>query len=91
MDQQLHVLRLISESTRFHIIQTLLQSSEENLCVNDIAEIVGVSPSAVSHHFAKLEIAGIVRSYKIGRKVCYKIATKKIESKLFNIITILQS
>lgn len=88
MQALLQQLQLVSEPSRFEILKILF-STDEDLCVNEIADMIGSSPSAVSHHFAKLELANLVRSYKNGRKVCYKILDNSATAKLAQIYQIL--
>ena len=84
----LQQLQLVTEPNRFEMIRLLL-TSKQDLCVNEIAEMINASPSSVSHHFAKLELAGVVCSYKQGRKVCYKIQNSQMTKKLKQIYEIL--
>lgn len=88
MHEELQLLQLVVEPSRFQIIQILL-SGDKELCVNEIADRIGSTPSAVSHHFAKLELAGIVDNYKVGRKVCYRVKNGEFTTKLRSIFNIL--
>ena len=60
--------RALSDPTRVRIIAALL---EEEFNVGALADIVGVSESAVSHQLRTLRQMRLVRGRKLGREVFY--------------------
>lgn len=62
---------MVGDPTRLKICYLLCRHKE--LSVGDIAEIVGVSVSAVSHTLRKLKKANMVESRREFRNVYYKI------------------
>ncbi|MFT4532626.1 MAG: DNA-binding transcriptional ArsR family regulator [Candidatus Saccharimonadales bacterium] len=64
-------MQLLGDDTRFKIFKLL--SSEEELCVSDIAHRLSISPSAVSQHFRNFELLGIVEKERMGQKICYSL------------------
>lgn len=64
------VFKALSDTTRAQLIY-LLTRREYN--VNDISRYVSVSPSAVSHHLAKLRAARLVRTRREGNQIYYSI------------------
>lgn len=62
--------KVFSDPTRLSIIEILL---EEELCVQDIAKRVGISPSATSHQLKTLKMARVVKYEKIGKSVYYSL------------------
>ena len=60
--------RALSDPTRVRIIAALL---EDEFNVGALADIVGVSESAVSHHLRTLRQMRLVRGRKLGREVFY--------------------
>ncbi|HQB88072.1 MAG TPA: metalloregulator ArsR/SmtB family transcription factor [Treponemataceae bacterium] len=62
--------RNFGDPTRLTIIASLLPGE---LCVCDIAAVVGMSVSAVSHQLRVLRQAKIVRSRRDGKQVFYSI------------------
>lgn len=64
------VFRVLGEPTRIRILQAL---SGEELCVCDLAAVVEISPSAISHQLRILRAAQLVRSRKDGKKVYYAL------------------
>jgi len=63
---------LVSGTTRVLILATLMK--EKELAVQDIAEALGMTHSAVSHQLGLLSGAGIVGAKKTGRMMNYRIA-----------------
>jgi ArsR family transcriptional regulator len=60
--------RVLGDATRVRILDAISQSE---LCVCDIAEIVGLSESAVSHQLRLLRGMRLVRPRREGRLVYY--------------------
>ncbi|MFA5135091.1 MAG: metalloregulator ArsR/SmtB family transcription factor [Patescibacteria group bacterium] len=60
---------VISDPTRVKIL--MLLNRHGKLCVTDLANIVGVSISAISHQLDLLEHAGVVSNKRMGRVVRY--------------------
>jgi ArsR family transcriptional regulator, lead/cadmium/zinc/bismuth-responsive transcriptional repressor len=78
--------RILGDWSRFRIMKALLEAKE--LCVSDIAEIVGLSMSATSQHLRVLEMSGLVESERMGQMICYKpfLAHAKVKA-LIRLIT----
>ena len=60
----------LADPTRVRIISALM---EDELCVYDLAELVGMSQSAVSHQLRILRSLGLVKFRKEGRNVNYSL------------------
>lgn len=65
------VFSLLADATRIRIILAL---RDGELPVNEIAETVGKSPTAVSQHLAKLRIARMVIARRQGNRIFYRLA-----------------
>ena len=65
-------LGLIAEPTRLRVLQAL--NSVPELCVGDVAFVVGVSDDAASYALRLLRGAGLVRTRRAGRIVYYRLA-----------------
>jgi DNA-binding transcriptional ArsR family regulator len=63
--------RVLADPTRVTILHALCI---DDLCNNDLAELLGISPSAVSHQMRELRLLKLVESRKDGRMVVYRIA-----------------
>jgi DNA-binding transcriptional ArsR family regulator len=64
-------LRALGDVTRLQIICALGAEGVEELCVCDLATLVGVSDSAVSHSLRTLRQLGVVRYRKVGKIAYY--------------------
>ncbi|MGD9620638.1 MAG: ArsR/SmtB family transcription factor [Mycolicibacterium sp.] len=63
--------RALGDPTRLTIAAALLRGDE--MCVCDMAWIVGQSQNLVSHHLRQLKVAGMVTSRRQGRMVMYRL------------------
>lgn len=64
-------MKALGESNRLRAFMALRQ---EELCVCQIIELLGLAPSTVSKHLTILSHAGVVESRKKGRWVYYSIS-----------------
>jgi DNA-binding transcriptional ArsR family regulator len=64
------LFRALAATSRVRIIAILV---DHELPVGAIAEAVGISPSAVSHHLRGLRQMRLVRARKQGRRVFYRL------------------
>ena len=63
--------RAMSDPTRTKIIYALCQENE--LCVHDIAAIIGTSNSAISHQLRTLRNMKLVKYNKVGKVTFYSL------------------
>jgi len=68
--------KLLADPGRVRIIDALVEGGE--LCVSDLAGLVGASESATSHQLRQMRLAGLVRARKQGREVFYKVADSHV-------------
>ena len=73
--------KLIGDNTRCKILYIL---NEHEMCVGDIANILDMTKSSISHQLAVLRRSGIVRCRKDGKEVLYKLDDEHI-SKLYEV------
>lgn len=69
------LFKVFGDSTRTRILSALFV---DELCVCDIAEILGMSLSAVSHQLRILRQTKIVKSRKQGKEVMYSLDDEHI-------------
>lgn len=69
-------LKLLADETRLRIVWNLLHGEHS---VNDLAEHLGMQPAAISHHLAKLRLAGVVRTRRDGNHIYYAASDRHIE------------
>lgn len=70
------IFKVLGDPTRLKIIMAL---ADEELCVYDIAEVLGVSESAVSHQLRMLKTMRLVKQRKDGKLVFYTLDDEHIE------------
>ena len=69
--------RVFGDSTRIRILYSLL---ETELCVQDLAQVLGISQSAVSHQLQTLRTNRLVKYRREGKTVYYSLADNHIFS-----------
>lgn len=69
--------KIMGDPTRLKILSALDQSE---LCVSDLALIVEISRSAISHQLKALKAAKLVKSRKDGKTVYYSLDDDHIHS-----------
>jgi DNA-binding transcriptional ArsR family regulator len=74
------LFKVFGDYTRIKIIYAL---SKKELCVCDIAEVLGMSQSSISHQLRVLKGARLVKFRKEGKVVYYSLDDEHIES-IFN-------
>ncbi len=65
------IFKALSDETRLKIAYALCQ--EDELCVCDVATIIGATVATVSHHLRHLRKLGIAKSRKEGKLVFYSL------------------
>ncbi|MBN1779236.1 MAG: winged helix-turn-helix transcriptional regulator [Candidatus Buchananbacteria bacterium] len=68
-EAQLHFV--LSDPTRLKIL--FLLKKRQEICVSDLASVLELTVSAVSHQLSLLERSHLIRSHKMGKTVCYQI------------------
>ncbi len=71
------LFKVFSDSTRIRILYVLF---ETELCVCDIAEMLGMNLSAISHQLRILKSARLVKFRREGKTVFYSLADDHIHS-----------
>ena len=75
------VFKLLGDLTRTKILWVL---DKNEMCVCDIANVLNMTKSSISHQLAILKNAGIVKYYKSGKEVYYTLDDEPI-NKLYEI------
>ena len=70
------LFKLCGDTTRVGILCAL---SRHRLCVCELAEVLDMTSSAISHQLRLLKQTGLVRSRRAGKSVVYSIADPCIE------------
>jgi ArsR family transcriptional regulator, lead/cadmium/zinc/bismuth-responsive transcriptional repressor len=75
MQQVAAMFQILADPTRAQIVTAL---AHEELCVCDVAAVVGISISAVSHQLKRLRDQGVVQYRKEGRLAFYRLSDNHI-------------
>lgn len=79
-DEELYDLaeffKVFGDSTRIKIICALFQTE---MCVCDLAELLGVTQSAISHQLKTLKVSRLVRFRREGKIVYYSLDDEHIK------------
>ena len=65
------LFRIFGDSTRIRILYVLF---EAEMCVCDIAELLGMTQSAISHQLRSLKQSRLVKARREGKTVFYSLA-----------------
>jgi DNA-binding transcriptional ArsR family regulator len=74
-----NLFKVISDPTRIRILYAL---EKQELCVCDIAVILDMTQSAISHQLKVLRLSRLVLSRKEGKTVFYRLSDEHVQ-KLF--------
>ena len=80
-DQCATFFKALSDPTRMRIIWAL---NEHELCVCDISELLGMTPSAISHQLSGLKKSRMVKSRRDGKEIFYSLADAHISAMLIS-------
>lgn len=62
--------KILGDTTRVKILYAL---DKHEMCVCDIANVLGMSKSSISHQLGTLRRSGIVKCKKVGKEVFYML------------------
>ncbi len=68
--------KVMGDSTRIRLLWAL---EEAGLCVNDLAVLLDMTKSAVSHQLKILRTAKLVKAEKQGKNVCYSLIDEHVK------------
>src|SRR5580704_15033805 len=78
------MLKLLGDETRLRVIWALLEGEHS---VNELADMVGAQPAAVSQHLAKLRLARLVRSRREGTRIFYVVDDAHVRRLVEEVVT----
>jgi len=70
---QAEMFGALADTTRLKLVKLLCRQSENVLCVNALAGLLGVTQSAVSQHLRVLRVIGLVKAERRGYHIHYFI------------------
>lgn len=65
------ILGVLGDPGRYRIFKILMD--HHNICVTEIAAILGTTVSAASQQLRILERIGVIRKERMGQMICYEI------------------
>ena len=71
------LFRIFGDSTRVRILYVLF---EAEMCVGDIAQLLGMTQSAISHQLRALKNARLVKARREGKTVFYFLADDHVKT-----------
>lgn len=72
IEEQAVIFSTLADGTRLKLVRLLCRQHEPDaLCVNALAELLGVTQSAVSQHLRVLKAIGLVKSERRGYHIHY--------------------
>ena len=77
MDAIGELFKGFADHTRVHILYLLV---EQELCVNDIAEAVEISQSAISHQLRLLKQMHLIKFRREGKNILYSLADDHVKT-----------
>ncbi len=69
--------KVFGDCTRIKILYALF---EAEMCVSDIAELLKMTPSAISHQLGVLKRARLVRYRREGKTILYSLADEHVRT-----------
>ena len=77
ISKQAEKFKVLGVESRIRIIELLKQKGA--LCVNEISDVLGITPSAVSQHLKVLKYAGLVKNERRGYWIHYEVDPVALE------------
>jgi ArsR family transcriptional regulator len=71
------LFKIFSDSTRIRILDILIKGE---LCVQDIADALEMTQSAISHQLRVLKQAHLVKSRRAGKTIYYSLADEHVQT-----------
>lgn len=71
------LFKVFGDTTRIRILYVLF---EAEMCVCDVAEVLNMTQSAISHQLKVLKQARLVRGRRLGKQVYYSLADDHVRT-----------
>jgi ArsR family transcriptional regulator len=77
-EEMAQALRVIADPTRLRVLSILASAENQEGCVCDLTEPLGVGQPTVSHHLKVLSEAGLVTREQRGRWAYYRLSADRL-------------
>lgn len=77
-DEIVKIFKALADQTRIRIISTLTKA--DRFYVSELADLLGMDISRISHQLAKLEQMGFVKNKREGRNIYYELQDQCIRT-----------
>lgn len=74
LDERAAILDVVAQPTRLRLFYLLDQIGE--VCVCDLGDVLGITPSAISQHLAKFKAYGLVTVRRDNQTLYYSLADR---------------
>ena len=74
-EKKAELLLVMANAHRLRMLQTL---AEREVTVNNLADIIGISQSALSQHLAKLRSKDLVKTRRDAQTIYYSVKSEKV-------------
>lgn len=71
------LFKVFGDSTRLRILTTLY---DREICVQDIADALGMTQSAVSHQLKLLKMSKLIKNRRDGKQMYYSLADNHVST-----------
>ena len=88
LQQMADYFSVYADPTRLKILSAL---SMQSMCVNDIAAVLSANQSTISHQLKALKGLGVVKDYRQGKIIFYKISNTSVNEIMLNGVNYLLS
>lgn len=75
-EKKADLLLVMANAHRLKMLQTL---AEREVAVNNLADIIGISQSALSQHLAKLRTRDLVKTRRDAQTIYYSVKSEKVQ------------
>jgi len=73
--------KIVGDTTRCRIVSAL---SMNEMCVGDLANVLSMTKSSISHQLSKMKDAGVVKSRRNGKEIYYSLDDEHV-SEIFEL------
>jgi ArsR family transcriptional regulator, arsenate/arsenite/antimonite-responsive transcriptional repressor len=73
------IAKALADSRRYEIIKRISQCKDSMAC-ESVRQCLEISAPTLSHHMKELEIAGLIRAWRVGKCINYQLRREVLES-----------